>query len=545
MTRKGDKMLVKKILSLLMSVCFMMTLVSIPTQATTNEQQMRAVWISSVYNLDYPSAATKNNPGAQKQEFIRILDELQDIGINTVIMQVRPKGDALYASQINPWSDVLTGKQGMNPGYDPMAFMIEETHKRGMSFHAWLNPYRVTTSGTDLNQLSSNHPARKNPSMVMAYNNALYYNPELPEVKQHIVDTVEEILKNYDVDGIHFDDYFYPSNYPLPAGESKDGSVANARRHHIDEMVSQVSKTIERLKPEVLFGISPGGIWKNTLSDFKGSNTNGSESYYTVYADTRKWVENEWIDYIVPQIYWEIGHSLADYKTLVSWWNDVVKGHDVDLYIGHGIYKDVVAKEITKQLELAQSYDQVKGSFYFSLKDLRNNRQGCKTQIKKYNHEHPTQESVKPDTKPVLPETTPVVPPTQAIGKKGRITAQSLNIRSGARTDRPVVAKVEKNAIVSILDYMPGWYKVRLSNQKVGWASCDYITIEPGDQTTVKKGTVNVNALNVRSGPSTQYSIVKKLAKGVQVTILAEQGTWYKIQLADGTLGWASKEYIR
>ncbi|MGL4738627.1 MAG: family 10 glycosylhydrolase [Cellulosilyticaceae bacterium] len=528
----------KKILSMLMSMCLMMTLISIPTQAKAETQQMRAVWISSVYNLDYPSATSKNNPKAQKQEFIKILDELQDMGINTVVMQVRPKGDALYASQINPWSDVLTGRQGMNPGYDPMAFMIEETHKRGMSFHAWLNPYRVTTSGTDLTQLSTDHPARVNPSMVMAHNNALYYNPELPEVKQHIVDTVEEIVKNYDVDGIHFDDYFYPSNYPLPTGESKNGAVANARRGHINEMVRQVGQVIESVKPNVLFGISPGGIWKNTLSDFEGSNTNGSESYYTVYADTKKWIENEWIDYIVPQIYWEMGHSLADYQTLVAWWSDVVKGYDVALYIGHGIYKDAVAREIDKQLELAKSYDQVEGSFYFSLKDLRNNRQDCRNKIKSFNNNNPVEDVV-------IPEIKPVQPPTQVIGKKGKVTAETLNVRSGARADRPIITKVTRDTIVSILDQMPGWYKVRLVDNQVGWVSSEYVTVVPVVQEPSKTGKVSVNTLNVRSGPDTAYPVVAKLGKDAQVTILAEQGKWYKLQLTDGIQGWASKEYIR
>ncbi|MGL4345322.1 MAG: family 10 glycosylhydrolase [Cellulosilyticaceae bacterium] len=538
----------KKILSLLLSVCLIMGMIQSPVLAQSPGTNMRAVWISTVYNLDYPSASNKGNAWAQKQEFIQILDKLQEIGINTVVMQVRPKSDALYASAINPWSDVLTGVQGKYPGYDPMAFMIEETHKRGMAFHAWLNPYRVTTSGVDINQLSSTHPARLNPDMVLVHNNALYYNPERADVKQHIVDTVQEIVRNYDVDGIHFDDYFYPSGYPLPTGETKDGWAANSRRAHVNDMVKQVSEGIKQMDSSVLFGISPGGIWKNTLSDFTGSNTNGSESYYSVYADTRTWIQNEWIDYVVPQIYWETGHKLADYETLVDWWHNEVLGTNVSLYIGQGIYKDAVAKEIDKQLLINQQYPEVKGSFYFSLKDLLNNRMGCKDQIATVNQAFPVP--------PVLEETQPTKPtltPEQVVGKLGRVTADTLNVREGARTDRPVITKLVKKDEVTILSMMPGWYKVRLKDGRTGWASSDYIHVDlttegesgqakPQDKTT---GIVLVDALNMRKGPDTKQEILTKLPKDTIVTIMKTQDKWYQIKLADGKVGWVAKEYIK
>lgn len=185
------------------------------------DEDMRAVWISTVYSADYPS--TQNNAEAQKAEFIKKLDQAQALGLNTVVVQVRPKGDAFYESDLNPWSAVLTGTQGKDPGYDPMKFMIEETHKRGMEFHAWMNPYRITTSGVDLSALSADNMARKHPDWILTYNNAMYYNPAKEEVKQYITDTVAEVVENYDVDAIHFDDYFYPSNYPLPEGEGREG----------------------------------------------------------------------------------------------------------------------------------------------------------------------------------------------------------------------------------------------------------------------------------------------------------------------------------
>ncbi len=355
----------------------------VPQNVYASGEEMRAVWITTVYNSDFPK--TKSNPSAQKEEFISYLDELQGTGINAVMVQVRPTADAFYQSTINPWSSYLTGEQGEYPGYDPMAFMIEETQKRDIEFHAWLNPYRVTTSGvTDVNQLCETHPARNNPSWVIEHNNALYYNPELESVKVHIEETVREIINYYDVDGIHFDDYFYPSNYPLPDGESRDGTVANERRGHINEMVERVSKVVKETNPDVSFGISPMGIWKNDLSDVTGSSTSGSESYYTVYGDTRTWIKEEWIDYVVPQIYWEIGHSAADYATLLKWWANEVSGTDVDLYIGQGIYKEVVAQEITSQLNLNKQYNAVKGSVYFAMSDIINNSQGVKTALTSY-----------------------------------------------------------------------------------------------------------------------------------------------------------------
>ena len=307
---------------------------------------MRAVWISTVYSADYPS--TTNNEEAQKNEFIQKLDQAQELGLNTVVIQVRPKGDAFYESELNPWSAVLTGVQGMDPGYDPMEFMIKETHKRGMEFHAWMNPYRITTSGTDLTALSADNMARQNPDWILSYNGAMYYNPAKEEVKDYICDTVEEIVENYDVDAIHFDDYFYPSNYPLPEGEDRDGATADERREHVNDLIKQVYKTIKKADSSVEFGISPMGIWKNSTSDSEGSATRGTEGYYSVFGDAKTWVEKGWVDYIVPQIYWEQGNAYADYETLVKWWSNVVKGTGVDLYIGHGIYKDVVASELVE-----------------------------------------------------------------------------------------------------------------------------------------------------------------------------------------------------
>lgn len=367
-----------------MALLLVMLITLAPPQATAevHENDMRGVWISTIFNLDYPGA--KNNESAQKEEYINMLDRLQASGINTVMVQVRPKADALYPSAINPWSESLTGIQGQDPGYDPLAFMIDETHRRGMSFHAWLNPYRVTTGTTDLNTLADNHPARLHPEWLITHNGALYYNPESEGVRQHVIDTVAEIVTHYDVDGIHFDDYFYPSNYPLPPGETRDGPVASARRDTVNDMVAQVYRTIKGIDSSVLFGISPMGIWKNKKSDPTGSVTTGSEAYYSVFSDCRQWIKAGTIDYIVPQIYWEIGFAAADYETLVKWWSKETLGSSVTLYIGQAAYRDGVASQMEQQLTINQQYSNVKGSVYFRAKDILNNREGIATQMKAF-----------------------------------------------------------------------------------------------------------------------------------------------------------------
>lgn len=365
-------------------ILIIMTITMFLTSDNTSyaNDKMQGAWITTVYNSDWPK--TRGNVSAQKNEMIELLDTLKETGINTVMFQARTQGDALYKSNINPWSSVLTGTQGTDPGYDPLEFVISEAKKRNIEVHVWLNPYRVTTTGTDVTRLHENHQARKNPSWIMSYNDRLYFNPELEPVKEHIVQTVAEIVNNYDIDAIHFDDYFYPSSYPLPSGEDKDGNVANNRRNHITDMVTRVSNKIKELDSSVEFGISPFGVWKNKSNDVNGSNTTARESYYADYADTRKWIQDGLIDYIVPQIYWEIGHSSADYETLVKWWTEQAKGTNVDVYIGHGIYKDTIASEIYNQLKIANKYTNYAGSVYYTTRDIISNRGNSRVQIKQF-----------------------------------------------------------------------------------------------------------------------------------------------------------------
>ena len=375
--------ILKKLTVVMLAVFMFVGSISYTNNAQAAEKEMRAAWVSTVYNLDWPK--TKNNASKQKQELTQLMDKLKGCGINTIVLQVRPESDALYKSSINPWSKYLTGTQGKDPGYDPLAFAVQEAHKRGMELHAWMNPYRVTSSGTNLNALVSSHPARKNPSWVIKYNGKMYYDPGNPAVVDYLVKTVKEVVDKYDVDGIHFDDYFYPSSsFPDDTsyqvyGKGQDRN--NWRRENVNTLLKRV-KAVVNARSGCEFGVSPFGIWRNKSSDCPdGSETSGSQSYYNMLADSRTWIRKGYVDYIVPQIYWPIGLKVADYSKLVKWWANEVKGYDVDLYIGQGIYKQGqsshggqnIAKEIKNQIKINKQYSTVKGSMYFSARDIVNN----------------------------------------------------------------------------------------------------------------------------------------------------------------------------
>lgn len=309
--------------------------------------EMRGVWVSSVYNLDYPSSPT-TDPDKLKAEADEILDNCVKWGLNAVFLQVRPSGDALYKSDLFPWSKYLTGSVGTAPqdGFDPLEYWVEAAHKRGLELHAWINPYRITRSkDTEWNSLPSTHPAKMNPDWVVKYSDGNYYfDPGIPEVRNLVTRGAVEIVQNYDVDGLHMDDYFYPgTDFNDAATYQKYGSsfsnIADFRRDSVNQLVAQLDTAVHNIDPDIQFGISPSGIWANKSTDPRGSDTNGSEHYVSSYADSLYWIENGLVDYIIPQIYWEIGHKLADFATLADWWNDAVAGSDVHLYIGMGAYR--------------------------------------------------------------------------------------------------------------------------------------------------------------------------------------------------------------
>lgn len=333
-----------RVLLLLLCAAVSVSAFYVPTGVRAEDTELRGVWVSTVSNIDYPSAPTKDAT-ILKNELIKILDNCKDMGFNAVFFQVRPASDAFYKSEIFPWSKYLTGEQSVAPdnGFDPLEFATDEAHKRGLELHAWLNPYRITANKNDT--LSENNPAVQNPELVLTDSDGkMYYNPGDSASIDLIVRGAEEIVKNYDVDGIHLDDYFYPeggynddTTYSFYKEQYPDKD--NWRRANVDKLVKTLDERLHAIDKNIQFGISPRGIWANKSEMAEGSDTNGSGSYSKIYADSRGWVKNGWVDYIMPQIYWNIGYELADYTTLCNWWSDVVSGTDVKLYIGEGAYR--------------------------------------------------------------------------------------------------------------------------------------------------------------------------------------------------------------
>ncbi|MFF1357189.1 glycoside hydrolase family 10 protein [Streptomyces sp. NPDC058297] len=350
-------------------------------------RDLRGMWLATVANRDWPS-----KPGLsaaqQRTELIAHLDTAVGRHLNAVVFQVRPTADALWPSPYEPWSDVLTGVQGRNPGWDPLGTAVAEAHRRGLELHAWFNPYRVANH-TDLSRLVSTHPARRHPDWVVPYGGKLYYNPGLPEVRKFVQDAMLDAVRRYDLDAVHWDDYFYP--YPV-AGQVFDDDAAYAahggnfpdraswRRDNTDRLVREMAASVKRIRPRTQFGISPFGVWRNAATDPLGSDTRaGVQTYDDLHADTRRWVRERWIDYICPQIYWNIGFAAADYAKLVPWWADVVRGTGVRLYAGEALYKagDPAQPaqwqdpaELSRHLTFAESYPQVNGHVFFSAKEV-------------------------------------------------------------------------------------------------------------------------------------------------------------------------------
>ncbi len=350
-----------------------------PNLEDKNVFEFRGVWIATVVNIDWPSKRGLSNED-QKREFIALLDLHQKNGMNAIIMQVRPAGDAFYPSNLEPWSEYLMGQQGLPPSpfYDPLSFMIAETHKRGMEFHAWINPYRAVFN-TQKSSVAPNHLTKTHPEWFVTYDDKKIFNPGLPEVWQHTNRVVRDIVSRYEVDAIHLDDYFYP--YKVPGKEFQDEATYKKysrglnkedwRRSNCDTIIKQLSATIHSIKPGIQFGISPFGVWRNKSKDPRGSNSKaGVTNYDDLYADILLWLNKGWVDYIIPQLYWEHGHALADYDELLAWWDQ--NNLKRNLYIGHGIYRAGTTtnwksnNEIPYQIQGMRNLKNTRGSAYFS-----------------------------------------------------------------------------------------------------------------------------------------------------------------------------------
>ncbi|WP_265445604.1 glycoside hydrolase family 10 protein [Flexivirga meconopsidis] len=363
-----------------------------PTQPTTPKHELRAMWVSVVANIDWPSKP--GLPAAQQQaELIDWLELAVQQRHNAVMLQVRPTADALWPSPYEPWSAWLTGKQGADPGYDPLAFAVAEAHKRNLELHAWFNPFRVAMT-EDPATLIPSHPARRHPDWAIPYGGKLYYNPGEPEVRRFVEDAIMDAVSRYDIDAVHFDDYFYPypvagKPFPDDASYARYGagqSLADWRRSNITSLITELGQRIKSAKPLVQFGISPFAVWRNKATDPRGSDTTaGAQTYDDLYADTRDWVHRELIDYIAPQVYWSIGFTAADYAKVTDWWAKTTAGRQVHLYIGQATYKVNAnadpnwsdPQELSSHLQFNTGYPQVQGNIYFSAVSVRTDALGA------------------------------------------------------------------------------------------------------------------------------------------------------------------------
>lgn len=378
---------------------------SLPDNLKAPKREFRGFWIATVANIDWPASA--NDPILKKKnDFITLLDFYKSLNFNAAIVQIRTAGDAFYPSAFAPWSRFLTGKEGeASIEYnDLLHWMINETHKRGMEFHAWINPYRATL---DLNTeiLSETHDYVKHPEWMVKYGKKYYYNPGLPEVQQHLKTIIGEIVNEYEIDAIHFDDYFYPYtikeeffnddvSYKMYAKEVT--SVENWRRNNIDSLIKSTFDTIKSVKPWVAFGVSPFGVWRNRAKDPKGSDTRaGQTTFDDLYADVLTWTKKGWIDYLAPQLYWSLDYPPASHRKLMEWWTNNKK--ETHLYIGNGPFKirnnaDKAwnkKKELPNQLKLARINNKVSGNIFFSAKSLKDTNADIVKYLKKKYYAYP------------------------------------------------------------------------------------------------------------------------------------------------------------
>jgi uncharacterized lipoprotein YddW (UPF0748 family) len=387
------------------------------------KREMRAVWIATVENIDWPTSTSLTSDQQQK-EMISLLDLVKEYNLNTVVFQIRPCADAFYSSSLEPWSQWLTGTQGKapDPFYDPLEFAIRECRKRGLDIHVWLNPYRAVRD-TSRNFTSPSHITNTHPELFLDYGSTRYFNPALPETRDHVSRVVADITRRYDIDAIHMDDYFYPYRI-AGAGFPDDSSFSRYhgpylpeqrddwRRHNVDLIIQQICDSIKAIKPWVEFGISPFGVWRNAARDSMGSATRaGQTNYDDLFADILKWQREGWIDYVVPQLYWHIGFEVADYAVLARWWNDHAYG--CPLYMGQAFYridkKSTVkswrkATQITDQVQLNRQFRNIGGSMFFSAKYLRTNPGHLKQKLLRKAYPYPALTPVNSRIFPEIPD---------------------------------------------------------------------------------------------------------------------------------------------
>lgn len=561
-------------------------------------EELRGVWIASVYNIDFPSAPGLSS-SQQKEELDAIVNNAKKMGLNAIFFQVRPSGDALYPSEYFPWAASLTGRQGKaNSGnFDPLAYIIDKAHEEGIQLHAWINPLRITAANAsnpkqDLNELSEDNFARQHPEYVVApADGMLYYDPGYPEVREHILNGIEEILNNYDVDGIHFDDYFYPSSVIDSFDDSASykaygqdfGDIGDWRRDNINQLIYEAHRLVEKKGHGAVFGVSPSPLWANAKQMEGGLPVGSNFSTYSgQYADTKRWVEEEWLDYIAPQVYWNIGYAPADYKTIVQWWSDVTRKHDVDLYVGHAAYKIgdnsqsdawLDPQEIPRQLQVNEEIGGVDGDIYYGYSNLKANKLGIADTLASLYADGDSQETVNPDDGnteedntdhfPDSDETTDVImqdslmPSGARSEDSGEVITFSCKAPAGAdrvwvrlgpyeidlareeedrdKTGTQVASFTgsftlpEINVNKDSIDYGAPVFLCKYQGNYTSATTGGSIVVRKAEQ-EVRIATVTDLMAATRLGPGTSYDRGTPLARGAQDIIVSESNNFYKLR---------------
>lgn len=378
------------------------------------KREFRGAWIQCVNGQFIGLGTTEMQRTLATQ-----LDFLQRCGINVIMFQVRAEGDALYASAIEPWSRFLTGRQGTppQPYWDPLEWMVEQCHRRGMECHAWINPYRAKTKMT--REMAVTHPAIRHPERCFEYDELLIFDPGLAENRDYICGVAADIVKRYDVDGLHIDDYFYP--YPAGGKQIPDeqtfkkygagfATVGDWRRENVNKFIQQMYETVHGVKPWVKFGVSPFGIYRNQKNDPNGSRTNGLQNYDDLYADVLRWIEKGWLDYNVPQIYWEIGNKAADYDTLIRWWSEhagkrpLIIGQDVERTVKYADVTNPSVNQMQAKYTLQRALPNVAGSCQWYAKAVCDNVRGYSENLMRFYHNTPALQPRMPWIDDVAPK---------------------------------------------------------------------------------------------------------------------------------------------
>jgi uncharacterized lipoprotein YddW (UPF0748 family) len=478
--------------------------------------EFRAVWVATVDNIDWPSEKYLSTD-SQKTEFIRLLDMHQRNGMNAIIVQIRPATDAFYPSQYEPWSEWLTGTQGKPPipYYDPLEFMITETHKRGMEFHAWMNPYRAEFKIGE-SSISPTHITKLHPDWFLPYGSIKLFDPGNKEVQQFVTNVVKDVVKRYDIDAIHFDDYFYPyriagKEFPDSVSFAKYGNGLNKedwRRSNVDSIILMLSKAIKKENKFCKFGISPFGVWRNIDKDPEGSNTKaGQTNYDDLYADILLWLKNKWIDYAAPQLYWEFSQPKVPFATLIDWWANHTYGRQ--LYIGHGVYRAFESKsvawknpnELPDQIKKLREYPQVQGSIYFSSKTFNRNPNGWNDSLQNNYYKYPAIIPPMPWIDSVKPE-APIFSNAEIVKQESsKIDLHFILKNYSSRIKQYAIAIFSKNYELA---HVPLYKLLPASKDLFFTVSIDSLPIQRNDFYVI---IYAVSKTNNESGYSQQYNL--------------------------------------